>query len=418
MKEREDLILKPIPAGDRIGWVAPLFNVLGTNIALSALMVGGTLIGGLTFRDVILASVIGNLILVAIFMTQGYIGNREGLNTYVIATGPFGEIGGRWVISLVLGITSFGWFGIQAGVAGLSVQQIFPGINVTLAIIVLGFLMVIVATFGFKTMALFNYIAIPPLVLLLIWGVYRSMGMEGAVSLTDYIPTDPITLTTGIDMVVGMIIVGAIISPDYLRYTRTFKDVLIVGVVAVGLITVFQQVAAAAMSVSAPSWDITQVLSDLGFGWIAFFILILAAWSTNLSNAYSGGLALKNVFPNVKRTTLTLISGTIGTIIAAFGFINLFGDFLGLLSSTVSAIGGIIWVEYYLIQKRKLVMRKGVNWLAIIAWVIGIIVANISANFAFGIGAINSIVTAGIAYYILIKLFDKAEIEKRGLPNG
>lgn len=418
MKEREDLILNPVPKSERIGWGAPLFNVLGTNIALSALMVGGTLIGGLTFKDVILASVIGNLILVAIFVIQGNIGSREGLNTYVIATGPFGEIGGRWVISLVLGITSFGWFGIQAGVAGLSVQQIFPGINVTLAIIILGFLMVIVATLGFRTMALFNYIAIPPLVILLIWGVYRSMGLEGSVSLSEYVPADPMTFTTGIDLVVGMIIVGAVISPDYLRYTRNLVDVLIVGIVAVGLVTVFQQVAAAAMSVSAPSWDITQVLSNLGFGWIAFVILVLAAWSTNLSNAYSGGLALKNVFQNVNRTTLTFISGTIGTIIAALGFINLFQDFLSFLSSTVSAIAGIIWVEYYIIQKKKLVVRKGTNWLAIIAWVAGIIVANISSVYSLGIGAINSILAAGIVYFILIKAFDKTETKENPSENA
>src|SRR5690625_2334746 len=407
MKEREDLILNPVPQSERVGWRAPLFNILGTNIALSALMVGGTLIGGLTFRDVILASVIGNLILVAILIIQGNIGSREGLNTYVIATGPFGEIGGRWVISSVLAITSFGWFGIQAGVAGLSVQQIFPDLNLTIAVIILGFLMVIVATVGFKLMAIFNYITIPLLLILLVWGLTRSMGMEGSVPLTEYVPADPMTLTTGIDLVVGMIIVGAVISPDYLRYTRTFSDVVIIGIVAVGLITVFQQVSAAAMSVTAPSWDITEVLSDLGFGWTAFVIIVLAAWSTNFSNAYSGGLALKNMFTNMKRTTLTFVAGSIGTIIAALGFINMFEDFLGFLSSTVSAIAGIIWVEYYIIQKKKMVVRKGTNWLAIIAWVVGVAIANISASFSFGIGAINSILTAGILYFILIKLFDK-----------
>ena len=35
----------------------------------------------------------------------------------------------------------------------------------------------------------------------------------------------------------------------------------------------------------------------------------------------------------------------------------------------------------------------------------------------FGIGAINSIIVAGIVYYILIKLFDK-ESAKGGTVNG
>lgn len=407
MAEREDLILSPVPLNERVGWKAPLFNILGTNIAISALMVGGTLIGGLSFRDLIIASVIGNLILVLVLTIQGYIGSREGLNTYVLATGPFGEVGGKWVISLILGVTSFGWFGIQAGVAGLSLQRIFPNINVTLAVIILGLLMVTVATIGFNAMAVFNYIAIPPLIILIIWGLVKSLGMENTDSLSDYIPSDPMSLTAGINIVVGMIIVGAVISPDYLRYTRGLRDVLIIGIIGVAIITIFQQVSAGAMAVEAPTWDITEVLTSLGFGWVAFVILLLAAWSTNLANAYSGGLALKNVFPKVKRVYLTFIAGIIGTIIAAFGFINLFQDFLSFLSSTVSAIAGIMWVEYYFIQKKKMVIRKGVNWLAIVAWIVGAAVSNISSSMSFGISAINAIIVSGILYYILIKLFDK-----------
>ncbi len=63
-----------------------------------------------------------------------------------------------------------------------------------------------------------------------------------------------------------------------------------------GIISLFQQVAAGVMSMGAPTWDITEVLANLGFGWVAFVILILASWSTNVSNAYSGGLALKTIF--------------------------------------------------------------------------------------------------------------------------
>ncbi|MDV9910211.1 cytosine permease [Clostridioides difficile] len=129
MQEREELVLNPVPKEERVGWLAPLFNMLGSNIAISELMVGGTLILGMTLSNMIITSIIGNLILVAIIMIQGYIGYKEGLNTYVLAKGAFGEIGGKYLISLLLGITSFGWFGVQAGVAGLSVQKIFPSVN-------------------------------------------------------------------------------------------------------------------------------------------------------------------------------------------------------------------------------------------------------------------------------------------------
>ena len=117
MSEREELILNPIPKDERTGWKAPLFNILGCNVAISELMVGGALIAGLSLRDLIGVSIAGNLLLVLILCLQGYMGCREGMNTYVLAQGAFGKKGGQMIIALILGITSFGWFGIQARVA-------------------------------------------------------------------------------------------------------------------------------------------------------------------------------------------------------------------------------------------------------------------------------------------------------------
>ncbi|MDD3840024.1 MAG: cytosine permease [Clostridia bacterium] len=407
MQEREDLILNPVPKEERTGWGPPLFNILGCNIAISELMVGGALIAGMALKGLIIASIIGNLLLVLILSIQGYIGSKEGLNTYVLAKGAFGEIGGKWIISLMLGITSFGWFGIQAGVAGLSVQKIFPGINLTLAIIILGLLMVIVAVYGFKTMALFNYIAIPPLIILMIWGLAKTLGSNGVQAIANYTPAGSMTLIEGVNMVVGLIIVGAIISPDYTRYTKGFKDILIVGFVGFAIISIFQQVAAGIIAMQAPTWDITEVLANLGFHWIAFVILLLAAWSTNLSNAYSGGLALKNVLPNQKRKTLTFVAGIIGTAIAASGIIFRFQNFLSILSMTVPSIAGIMWVEYYFIRKRKLVIRQGINWIAIISWIIGFLISYITTNQKLGLPPINGIICSGIVYYVLELIFDK-----------
>lgn len=405
--EREDLVLNPVPENERTGWGPPLFNILGSNVAISELMVGGALIAGMTFKNLVLTSIIGNLILVIILTIQGYIGSKEGLNTYVLAKGAFGEIGGTWIISIILGITSFGWFGIQAGVAGLSVQKIFPNINLRLAIVVLGLLMMLFAVMGFKAMAKFNYVAIPPLIILMIWGVIKSVGTNGGQTIANYVPSGNISIIEGLNMVIGLIIVGAVISPDHLRYTRGFKDILIVGLVGFATVSVFQQVAAGILAMNAPTWDITEVLSNLGFSWIAFLILLLAAWSTNISNAYSGGLALKNVFPNFTRKTLTLIAGTIGTIIAAAGIVFKFQDFLSFLSMTVSSVAGIMWVEYYIIQDRKFIIRKGINWTAVISWLLGSIICYITTLLNMGIPPLNSIISSGLSYYILEKFNNK-----------
>ncbi|MGN9164351.1 cytosine permease [Tissierellaceae bacterium HCP3S3_D8] len=404
MVEREDLSLKPIPMSERVGWRAPLFNILGSNVAISELMVGGALIAGMTFKNLIFTSIIGNLILVLILSIQGYIGSKEGLNTYVLAESVFGDIGGKWIISSILGITSFGWFGIQAGVAGLSVQKIFPNINLTSAIIILGLLMMLFAVLGFSSMAKFNYIAVPPLIILMIWGLYKSISISGTQTIVNYVPSGEMSLIEGINMVVGLIIVGAIISPDQLRYTKGLKDIFIIGIIGFAFISVFQQIAAGVLAMGAPTWDITEVLAGLGFNKIAFLILLLAAWSTNISNAYSGGLALKTLFPNMKRNSLTLIAGLVGTFIAATGIIFRFQDFLSVLSMTVSSIAGVMWVEYYIINRQKLIKRQGINWIAIISWLSGFAISYLTTNMSIGIPPINGIIFAGLLYYVVFKL--------------
>lgn len=400
MPEKEELILNPVPASERTGWKAPLFNILGCNVAISELMVGGALIAGLSLKNLIGVSIAGNFLVVLILCLQGYMGCKEGVNTYVLAQGAFGRKGGQMIISLILGITSFGWFGIQAGVAGLSLQKIFPGLNLTLIIVVLGILMMLFAAMGFNTMAMFNYIAVPPLVLLMIWGVSRIVAGGNWEALWSYTPLNPISITDGINSVVGLIIVGAVISPDYLRYTRGIKDIFYIGLIGFALISIFQQVAAGMIAMSAPSWDITEVLAKQGFSSIAFLILLLAAWSTNLSNAYSGGLALKTLFPSFRRVTLTMIAGLLGTAIAASGIIFKFIAFLSFLSMLVPPIAGVMWVDYYGLHRGHLILREGIRWLAIFAWLTGALASWLSSRYSLGVPPINGIIVAGITHCI------------------
>jgi len=408
--EREDqLAIRPVPENERVGWGAPLFNMLGTNIAISELMVGGTLIAGMTFSNLLFTSIIGNLILAIIVAIQGNIGAKEGLNTYTLAESIFGEKGGRYIISVILAISSFGWFGIQAGVAGLSVQKIFPGINLTLITIILGLLMMIFAVFGFKSMAKFNYVAVPALIVLIMWGLFKSLAINGVASIGNYVPSETMSLSEGLNLVIGLIIVGAVISPDQLRFTRGLKDIIIIGLIGFAVISVFQQVAAGILAMNSPSWDITQVLADLGFGTIAFLILLLASWSTNVGNAYSGGLALKNILPNMKRERLTLIAGVVGTIIAATGIIFRFQNFLSLLSTTIAPMVGVMWTDYYILNKQKLIYRKETNFVGIFAWIVGSIVSFATGRINFFIPPINGVIVSA-AIYLLASKLSKREV--------
>ncbi len=77
-------------------------------------------------------------------------------------------------------------------------------------------------------MAKFNYLVIPPLMILMVWGVFKAFSTYGVEAIYNYTPQTTMSMVEGLNIVVGLVIVGAIISPDQLRYTRRVKDIWII----------------------------------------------------------------------------------------------------------------------------------------------------------------------------------------------
>lgn len=93
-------------------------------------------------------------------------------------------------------------------------------------------------------------------------------------------------------MTVGSFVVAAAISGDYCRFAKNRKDVVkssIVGVLPSGLVVLM---IGAILAICTGSYDISVFLSSAGLPLIGLVALILATWTTNVSNAYSGGLSL------------------------------------------------------------------------------------------------------------------------------
>lgn len=97
--QKESAAQERIPDEQRQGLSGPLFAMLGMNVAVSTLMVGGGLIEKLTLKESIFVIIIGNLILVTIFYIQGLIGMREGLTTYKLTEMAFGKYANKFLVS-------------------------------------------------------------------------------------------------------------------------------------------------------------------------------------------------------------------------------------------------------------------------------------------------------------------------------
>ena len=192
----------------------------------------------------------------------------------------------------------------------------------------------------------------------------------------------------------------------------------VLGVLPAGLVVLML---GGILAICTGSYDISTFLSTAGLPLIGLIALILATWTTNVSNAYSGGLALSVLLgqDEKKSQVTTAVSGAIGTILAAVGILNSIQGFLSLLSAIVPALMGVMIADYWILDKGKIEnfqIRKGFYAPGIIAFVAGALIACMTGgtfatipalaflDIPFFIGSINGIVVSLVLYVILAKV--------------
>ena len=81
---------------------------------------------------------------------------------------------------------------------------------------------------------------------------------------------------------------------------------------------------------------------------------MLATFTTNDKNLYSGGLALTNMFPGIARWIHTLILGVLGTALACLRITKYFTNWLLALGVVFSPLVGILLTDYFIVHRRKI----------------------------------------------------------------
>ncbi|WP_334473142.1 cytosine permease [Arsenophonus sp. PmNCSU2021_1] len=168
--------------------------------------------------------------------------------------------------------------------------------------------------------------------------------------------------------------------------------------------------------------DIVDIVT-VNAGIIGLISVILSVVKVNDINLYTSSLGLANaleVFTGKKWDyfKLTICIGLAGTALSMAGILNHFVDFLSMLGVIFPPIAGVMLVDYYILKTSRKILdetrEKGllpddastplIGWLAIIACIIGTVVGVV---FNFGIPSLNSILIAGMTYWILIKIKQK-----------
>jgi len=422
-----------IQASQRQNWWSIAFVWIGAMICVSCLMVGGMLGSGMTIGTCAITILIGYSLVCLYMCFMGMQGCDTGLPTAVMAGGALGEKGGKYVVSSILAIACIGWFGIQAAVCGASFSSmigVMTGVSIPVWIssVAWGAIMVASASFGFKGLKLLNYIAVPLLIVVLIYGLVVAVAGHGGIdAITSYMPAAQMSILSGVSLTVGSFAVGGSIAGDYCRFAKSRADVIkssIVGVLPAGLLIIL---VGAVLSIVTGEYDISAVLTAAGVPAVGLVALIAATWTTNVTNAYSGGLSLSILLGlDEKRSRIcTAIAGTAGTILAAAGIMDKFTAFLTLLCALVPAFVGVMIANYWILGRGKaenFIIREGVFIPGMIAFLLGAFVACLTGgtftyfpalaflNVPFFIAPLNGIVVSMLTYTLLAKCWKRKEL--------
>jgi cytosine permease len=259
------------------------FSIIMTNFLLGALGIGVGIVPAM------IAHIIGILIVAGVVWLGTILGSEQGIAGTVAMRSAFG-INGRYIASIVMFIVGVGWFGVQTGMVGSAayeiVKDLIPAVAFTPRVwmVITGILMASVAIFGYGAIVWLNRIAIPGLIVLLVWLTYKIVTVYSD-ELSSFQPSGDITFLAVINLLPAGMAAALILGADYGRYVKSGRAALgapISVVVFFAVIALLGVVSAAA----AGNWDPVQIFVSLGLGAFGLLMLILAAWTTNVTNIY------------------------------------------------------------------------------------------------------------------------------------
>ncbi|WP_407270421.1 cytosine permease [Radiobacillus sp. PE A8.2] len=390
----KDYEREPVPQDKRKGWFVLSIVWLGAIVALSAIILGGTLAGGLTMPQAIIATFIGTFLLAVLSALCGLVGAKTNLSTALVSTFALGRYG-AYAVSVVIAIALFGWFGVQLDLFGASLAQVIDNafgveINTKLLVLIGGILMTTTAVIGYKAIEKLSIVAIPLLGILIVASLFKVVNGSSESQVLDNLFGEPLTIGVAVSMIIGSLAVGAIIGPDISRYAKTPKDAVISSFV--GFFAGFSLVLIASIIIAKATTqvDIVAIMLNLGWGTGALLVLILAQWTTNDNNLYSSALGFSVIFKKIPKFVLTIIAGVIGTALAIGGIYDNFIPFLTFLSTLIPPIGGIYVADYFANKQKysfdNLDNMTAVSVPGISVWVIAALVAFMTTPAPNGFG--------------------------------
>ncbi|MDY3006051.1 cytosine permease [Anaerococcus porci] len=396
---------------------------LGFVFVITSMMTGGGLASGLSFKQIIFATTIGNVFLCLIAIAIANMASKTGLSFALITRHTFGNKGSK-IATLFVPIVNIGWYTIQAATYGKFISSVL-GIEGygELAILFLSAIVMGIFSFaGIKAITILGYIAIPAIIFLSMGTALKSGNLAGWDTIFNWIPAKEMSMVNGVTIVIGTWILStATCIADTMRFAKNPKEAMLSACVGLlggnSLLILCGSIAGIGMNDS----DLTAVLLKLGLVIPSLILMTTNIFTTNAANLYSSSLNLANSFSTDRKKIIAIVLLASGLLCLTKPYdIAILFTFLNLLGVIVPPLAGIILSNYYIVNERNypdLNSNSIKDWAITpwISWVASLVIVKLLSNVAEGCSAINGIfglpalngIIAGFIIYNLIAKFTK-----------
>ncbi|MEL6469566.1 MAG: cytosine permease [Cyanobacteria bacterium J06623_4] len=409
----EDYPLSAVPLSDRKPFWSLSLLLMGFALTSTTLFAGGAIGPAFGFGQLMAVIVLGNLILGAYCAALGYIAAKSGLTTVLMARFSFGNVGSRWV-DFILGFTQIGWYAFTTAVIVQVLLEIFgaptTGPLSILLIFFFNYAFCATAYIGYRAIDWLSRLAVPAMLILVAVSLALAMGDYDASAIA--VPTGELGMGTAIAIVIGSFISGGTQATNWSRFADSGKSAILSTLSAFLFVNGVLVFAGAFCALVYGSEDLIQAMSSQGILAGGVVLLILNVWTTQDNTIYSFSVAGANMFRTHKRHAFVLGGATFALILTLSGIYELLPDYLLLLGTFVPPVGGIIMVDFWLRHSGRFPLLSSrlpaINWAGVLAYFAGSVVAYVTGNANIGIGPVNGIVVAAVAYGILYRVIPQA----------
>jgi NCS1 family nucleobase:cation symporter-1 len=381
---------------------------------------------GWTWQAAVGAVVLGNFVVLVPIVLNSHAGTRYGVPFPVLVRSSFGVVGAN-VPAMLRAVVACGWFGIQTWVGGWAIYKLievmwpgigtlpftmpaFVGINTGefLCFMIFWAMNVWIVLKGMESIRFLETWGSPFLLLvgaaLFLWAMTRAGGLgpmlrnPPVVNRQSSIGVRGI-FGSGLTSAVAFWGTMALSIPDFARYARSQKDQMAGQAIGLpGTMALFAFIGAAVTNATVVIFgqrisDPVTVLTKVGGAFtmiVAMLGLMVATLTTNIAaNVVSPANDISNLRPgSISFRTGALITAVIGVLMMPWKLYNdaaayIFTWLVG-YGALLGPVAGIMIADYFIVRRQRIDVdalyvrggpyeyTRGVNWIAMLALVLGI----------------------------------------------